>query len=923
VLATQKSVNALVVDIDAARVDEVAALPGVTAVAPMVDPEVDLSATVPYIGAAALHARTPGITGKGVRIAVLDTGIDYTHARLGGAGTPEAYAAAYGTSVTDPRTTTTDGLFPTAKVIGGFDFIGEAWAGGTNPLVPDPDPIDCGPSAIPLPCAGGHGTHVSSIVAGNNGVAPDAKLYAYKVCSSVSTSCSGVALLQAMEAVLDPDGDGDVSDAVDLVNMSLGANYGQRENPLSAASAHAVRMGVVVVASAGNGGDKPYIAGSPSTAREVLSVAETQVPGAKAFVLKAGTPPVTYKNTNVVDWAPITTGFAGDVKYGTTPDERLGCVAYPAGFFTGAVALIDRGTCAVSIKVDNAARAGATGVLVANNAPGAAPSFSFGGPPTFTPAQTLVVGQEVGAAIKAGLAAGPVPVSVDPADATPLVGSMVATSSRGPSVAGQAIKPEIGAPGASVSANAGGGTTESAFGGTSGAAPMVTGSAALLLQAHPNRSPIEVKSALMNTAETDIRINPSTLPGRLAEISRIGAGEVRADRAVDTRTAAWEKESFSAALSFGYQAVDDQRTLVKHVKVRNYSDSWRAYQVSTSFRYADDAAGGAVRVSAPPRILVAPRDTAGFDVTLRIDARKLPDWGLDGGPNGANGSLLAANEFDGYVTLSGGGDRVHLPWHVLPHRAADVDSDGDVRLRDGAGSLTLRNKVHSGQTGTAEVFALTGTSDRIPRRDLPADGDNRAVIDLRAVGVRSDADVVQFGVTTFGQRAHPDVPGRFEVLIDTNRDGTDDFMVFNGDATLAATGQFDGRNVVFAQPVGATTAAAAFFIDADLDSANAILTVPLAAVGLKAGAQFDFHVQARDTYFSGAVTDTIATMTFTLGTPRFAASAATVPVPAGGSAKVGVTAVAGGDAASPSQRGLLLLERDQKVGDEADLVRVF
>ena len=99
--------------------------------------------------------------------------------------------------------------------MGGFDFVGEKWPNAA--LAPDPDPIDCGPSAIPLPCAGGHGTHVADIIAGNDGashkgVAPGASLYAVKVCSSVSTACSGVALLQGIEFALDPDGELDAAD---------------------------------------------------------------------------------------------------------------------------------------------------------------------------------------------------------------------------------------------------------------------------------------------------------------------------------------------------------------------------------------------------------------------------------------------------------------------------------------------------------------------------------------------------------------------------------------------------------------------------------------------------------------------------------------------------------------------------------------
>src|SRR6185503_10316979 len=111
---------------------------------------------------------------------------------------------------------------PTAKVVGGYDFVGEAWTGvvGGLPLASDPDPIDCSPSFIG--CGGGHGTHVADIIGGKLGVAPGSQLYAVKVCLSVSTSCSGVALIEGMDFALDPNRDGSVADHVDVINMSLG-----------------------------------------------------------------------------------------------------------------------------------------------------------------------------------------------------------------------------------------------------------------------------------------------------------------------------------------------------------------------------------------------------------------------------------------------------------------------------------------------------------------------------------------------------------------------------------------------------------------------------------------------------------------------------------------------------------------------------
>src|SRR5437867_494908 len=272
-----KALNAVIVKVDAGRIPAIAAMPNVVSVRPVVNYRLDLSETVPYSGATAVQ--TAGIDGTGVTVALLDSGIDYTHKEFGGPGTMEAYEAAYGTDTSDARNTTTDGLFPTAKVIGGFDFVGENWP--FTDRMTDPDPIDFN----------GHGTHVADIIGGINGVAPGVKFYALKVCSAVTNACSGVALLQAMDFALDPNGDGDVSDAVDVINMSLGEDYGQREDSLSQASANAVRLGVVVVAAARNAADRPYIVSSPSDTPEVISVAQTQVPSAKRISLTVNSPP--------------------------------------------------------------------------------------------------------------------------------------------------------------------------------------------------------------------------------------------------------------------------------------------------------------------------------------------------------------------------------------------------------------------------------------------------------------------------------------------------------------------------------------------------------------------------------------------------------------------------------------------------------
>ena len=137
---------------------------------------------------------------------------------------------------------------------------------------------------------------------------------------------------------------------------------------------------------------------------------------------------------------------------------------------------------------------------------------------------------------------------------------MASTSSRGPSSPDNTIKPEIGAPGASVSAVAGSGTGMESFGGTSGATPMITGSAALLRDAFPSRSIGVLKAMLVNNGETKIYNDLKTDPGYLAPITRIGGGEVRVDRSLGATAAAWDASSRLATLSFELRDVTAKTT---------------------------------------------------------------------------------------------------------------------------------------------------------------------------------------------------------------------------------------------------------------------------------------------------------------------------------------------------------------------------
>ncbi len=918
--------NTLVVEIPASQAVALARISGVAQVMPVGEYTRDLSETVPYIGATALQSA--GLDGRGVKVAVLDSGVDFMHGDLLGTGSVDDYNTCYAQRDAAPSGICAGYFGPgSPKVLGGYDFVGEAWAGGAGspPLASDPNPIaKVGP--------GNHGTHVADIILGRNGVAPGAGLYAVKVCSAVSSACSGLAILQGVDFALDPNGDGDLSDAVDVMNLSLGASYGQRENPSVLAINQASQFGIVAVVSAGNSANRPFITGSPSSSAAAISVAQTQVPSATGVPLVVNAPASIagqYTNTATVPWAPVGAGFSNQTLAATSglTGSSLSadaCVALPAGSLAGQVALVRRGSCSISAKVQFATAAGATGVVIENNAPGDPPSFSqdalFPGP--YAP--TVIISQALGNALRASLTAGVVVSTAAPIAA---VGSMVTTSSRGPNMQIGALKPDIGAPGASLSAEVGTGNGRTVFGGTSGAAPMVAGSAALLLQAYPNLQPHEVKARLMNAAETNITTyaGPAGPTNALAPLSRIGGGEVRVGAAHALSTAAWDaSDPRSVSLSMGVQRTIGTQTLRKRVLVRNYAPVQRTYSISRSFRYANDQASGAVSLSFPASITVPANGSATFTVTASIKANLLPTWqstGINGGSNGGVGSLLDLPEYDGFITIAEGSDTVRVPWHVLPHRAANVTAATTLAMGGAATAPLGISNAGGAVDGRADFFYLTGTSPQIPSAQLPVEGDSYALIDLRAVGVRAvsiggGAFGVQFAVNTFGQRSHPNYPG------------SDDFEVWTQENGAFAS---SGQNLTFVRKITSGTGSAFFFTDADLSSANAILTIPMVTttlagsgpqLALTPDSTFRFSVEVSDNYFTGAVTDSIAPMQINLNNPRFFPTGfgGTLPVGAGGS--ITVNRNAPGDAVSPSQTGLLLMYRDARFGREADIVTV-
>jgi hypothetical protein len=329
-------------------------------------------------------------------------------------------------------------------------------------------------------------------------------------------------------------------------------------------------------------------------------------------------------------------------------------------------------------------------------------------------------------------------------------------------------------------------------------------------------------------------------------------------------------------------------------------------------------------VTTPASVAVPALGTATFTMSLRVDASRLPAWNLNGGSAGGNGTALNLPEYDGYLMLSNGGETVHLPWHILPHKAANVVASTTALALGGAdsGEVTLSN-LGGAVAGGFDVFSLNATSPQISPLFQPRPGDNYAIIDLKSVGARPVSafaanDGVQFAIETWGQRSHPNYPAEFDVFIDTNGDDEFDFVIYTIEQTgFAATGQ----NVTAVQNLSNGTTSIRFFTDADLSSSNVIMTALLSDLGLTADSQFSYVVAAFDNYFTGSLTDLVGPSTVTLSKPRFnSAGGGSLPIDAAG--PLAITYDSGNDAASPSDIGRLLLYRNARTGAEASAIVV-
>ena len=395
-------------------------------------------------------------------------------------------------------------------------------------------------------------------------------------------------------------------------------------------------------------------------------------------------------------------------------------------------------------------------------------------------------------------------------------------------------------------------------------------------------------------------------------------------------------ERLTGALSFGAMEVYEQvAKSTRRVTVANYTGYTQYFDISTSFRFADDEDNGAVSVDHPGRVKVPAYGTTEFLVTAYVDGAALRDWGIGSGPDGSSGDGLTVFEYDGYLDLTptDGGDSIHMAWQVLPRKANAVKArrtisttfDPDLGFAVGTGEL------HNVGVGTAsmEAFSLIGVSPDLPEG---AQGAQAPVVDLRYVGVTTipvpagfcsadESYLMRFAINTWEPQAHSNVPGIFELDLDTNQDGVFDYAILNWD--LGYPGIGDGRNVTWVFDLATGDGSAFFFTEHTFNSKNTVLTICGEQIGQNAANFFQpmtVDALAVDIYFQGAVTDAILGMEISPLGERYLGFPDTLDPYSSGSIEVYDFGKVG---TNPSESGLLLLTTsDSGAKKEAITLRI-
>jgi minor extracellular serine protease Vpr len=810
------ALNGIKVRIDRDQIETLKSLAGVTAVLPVRTYHLDNAESVPFIRAPQVWQGVPGYRGEGVKVAIIDTGIDYTQADFGGPGTPAAYQAALASDTQAPDPS----LFgPDApKVKGGIDLAGDAYDANDPKSVPrpDPNPLDCN----------GHGTHTAGTLAGfgigpdgktytgpydvaayshgfivGPGVAPKADLYSVKVFG-----CTGSTnlVVDAIDWAIDHD--------MNVISMSLGSDFGTAEDADGIAAANAARAGIVVVAASGNSGPIPYVTSSPAGSATAISVAamdsHVSFPGA-SVTLDNGSVELQDSNGAKVPGSPL------GVVVLRNPDGSisLGCdeSQYVDSVIAGKLVVTMRGTCARIARAQYGQAHGAAAVVMINSSSGYPP---YEGP---IPAVTIPFFGALSsdeATLGAASTATSFTANTIP---NPTYRTAASFSSQGPRFGDSLLKPNVTAPGVSIFSAAmgtgNGGLYES---GTSMATPHVAGVAALARQAHPDWDERQLSAAVVETA------HPLVLTDYSPSIE--GAGGVQATGAAYTQAVVLaDTKGGEHAVSFGFDEFTASYQAHRTLMVVNNGNTPIVFNVGAT---PTSAVQHKVKLS-ELSVLVPAHGRTSLQVSLSVTPGEV------GGTHDAFGNPVF-DEVAGYLTFTPAdpgmnhGVTLHVPYYLVPRARSTVIAimSRPLSSKHPQGQVAIANTWGGGITGDADFFQWGLYS---PPRGLQ-------YYDTRAVGVETAVTdpsnpLLVFAINTYQRFSSPEV-AEFDLLVDVNGDGKPDYDVVGIDYGLLTTGTFSGQYASVIYNLNTQQVVAAYLADAPTDGSTVLLPVFAEDMGL-------------------------------------------------------------------------------------------
>lgn len=627
--------NGLAIKLNGENAQALSAGPGVAAVTAsfLVRPAMNISPAL--INAPALWSAVGGQNnaGEGIKIGVIDTGVDITNAFLSDTRYPNVTQVDACGPFTKPGGKNTSNKVPICRF-----FVTGLPAGG---------PFS--PFAL---LAFDHGTHVSGTAAGNNktngtvagtsvtikdmsGVSPRSTVGDYNVFPGFGVgfiAFGGSAFSHDIAAALEAA----VADGMDVVNMSIGGGVQGPHDFLAEATNATVDAGVIAAVAAGNEGPGDSTISSPGSAEKALTAGASTNPHFVGIPVTVGSATFGAALGDFNNFGVVTASY-------TVTSPANGCSAISTDL-TGKVALIDRGVCSFTTKIRNAQNASAIGVLVVNNVAGDPIAMGHDGTTPFPTIPAAMLSKNNGNAVKPSGT-----VSIDgtaPEEFVTTNADIIAGfSSRGPAAFTFLIKPDATAPGVNVVSSVFN-QQFAFFQGTSMATPHLAGSSAVLLQrfrALFGSSPALpypdiVKSAIVNNAKRPV-FDHVTGTAATTVLTR-GGGRVDLEAAMNA-TAAFAPASVSFGLRRGSAPVSESRT----VTLFNASGSARTYTIAVS-----SPEPGVSIIAGPSPLVVSAGGTATFTVSLTI-ARTVP-----------------SGDYEGDITVTSGGSTMLIPWWVRVDR---------------------------------------------------------------------------------------------------------------------------------------------------------------------------------------------------------------------------------------------------------------